>query len=121
LEASSLTAWDAIKGRIKSDEKYRAAFDNTDSLLDLSYAHEMYFTSAALLYQYYLKLGDKIFFKQLFETLVTLANNEVLAIIKKELNIVRLSTYLESIDDNTWQSIKSDFEKSNFQQSTSSK
>lgn len=118
FETSSLTEWDAIRERIKSDQKYRAAIDNPDSLLDLSHAHEMYFTGAALLYRYYLKLGDKIFFKQLFETLVTFNNKEVLALIKKELNIVKLSTYLESIDNDSWRLIKSDFEIFHFPHST---
>jgi len=51
----------------------------------------MYYTSAVLLYKYSLKSGDKIFFKQLFETLVTLDNKGVLAFLKKELAITKLS------------------------------
>jgi hypothetical protein len=110
FESSPLTVWSDIRKGIKSDEKHRAVFDNQDSLLDGAYSHEMYYTSAVLLYKYYLKLGDKIFFKQLFQTLVTLGNKDVLALVKKELGITKLSTYLENIDDNTWIAIKSTFD-----------
>ncbi|MES2374796.1 MAG: hypothetical protein V4557_19620 [Bacteroidota bacterium] len=112
FESVPITEWNAIRKGIRSDEKYRAVFDHTDSLFDGAYAHhEMYFVSAVLLHQYYLKQGDKIFFRQLFEKLVPLTNKEVLALIKKELGITTLSTYLESIDDNTWIAIKSAFDK----------
>ncbi|MES2328718.1 MAG: hypothetical protein V4539_03880 [Bacteroidota bacterium] len=110
FEADPLTEWEAISKGIRSDEKYRAVFDNADSLFDGAYSHELYYTSAVLLYQYYLKLGDRIFFKQLFETLVRLDNKDVLGLIKKELGITKLSTYLESIDDQTWKSLKAGFD-----------
>lgn len=110
LESVPVTEWNAIRKGIGSDKKYRAVFDNADSLFDGAYSHEMYFTSAVLLYKYYLKLGDKIFFKQLLEKLVTLSDKEVLSLIKKELDITDLSTYLESIGDATWIAIKSGFD-----------
>jgi len=110
FESSPVTEWEAIRKGIKSGEKYRAVFDNSDSLFAGAYSHEMYLTSAVLLYNYYLKLGARIFFKQLFETLVTLDDKDVLALVKKELAITKLSTYLESIDNNTWVSIKSNFD-----------
>lgn len=111
FESAPVTEWNVIRKGIRSDEKYRAVFDNADSLFDGAYSHEMYFTSAVLLYKYYLKLGDKIFFRQLFEKLVTLDDREVLALIKKELDITDLSKYLETIDDDTWIAIKSSFDK----------
>jgi hypothetical protein len=111
FESIPVTEWDAIRKGISADEKYRSVFDNADSLFDGAYSHEMYFTSAVLLYKYYLKLGDKMFFNRLFEKLVLLDDREVLVLVKKELGIARLSTYLEGIDDNTWIAVKATFDK----------
>jgi hypothetical protein len=110
LESLPLAVWDDIRKGLKSDEKHRAVFDNQDSLFDGAYSHEMYYTSAVLLYKYYLKLGDRIFFKQLFEILVSLSDKDVLELVEKELGITKLSAYLENIDNNIWIDIKSTFD-----------
>ena len=111
FEVSSLNEWGVIRKRIKSNEQYRAVFDRTDSLFDGAYSHEMYYTSAVLLYKYYLNLGDKRFFTQLFETLVPLSNKDAMTLLKKELNITKLSDFLEATDDNAWISINSSFSR----------
>lgn len=111
FESNPSREWENIRYRINIDESYRSVFDNSDSLFHGAYSHEMYYTSAILLYKCYLKLGDKLFFNQLFERLMPLNNKESLRFIKKVLDINRLSSYLESIDIDTWKSIKSNFDK----------
>jgi hypothetical protein len=77
-------------------------FDNADSLLNPSYSHEMYYSSAILLYAFYQLVGEKQFMEQVFENCVPLTGKAVLDFIKNRLGVNQLSGFLETIEPDKW-------------------
>lgn len=76
-----------------------------DSVWLYNRPQDMYLVSTLLLYTYNQKVGDKIFYRTVFERLSTYTQKEILDFFTTELEIKKLSEFILSMKPDIWETI----------------